>query len=204
MNGIIFATEEEAAPFLAEYGRGRFEDLVEGETSFDDDLVVTITGLGKIKSTLRTERFLQAHQPERLIHAGTCTALKDDLKIGELVAADQVFEGDRIELEAPSYPRMPLEVPFDGIPTGILVTQDHVAQDNSERSYWQRIADMSDMSGYAVAYVSATYGIPCHIIKVVTGYISDDSRDFRKTLTSACETMGAFLLDRIERMEEPG
>lgn len=204
MTGIVFATEEEAAPFLAQYKRGIFDDLVEGETSFDDNLVVSITGLGKIKSTLRTERFLRSHGPGRLLHVGTCTALKDELEVGQLVAADQVFEGDRIELEAPSYPRMPLEVPFDGLATGILVTQDHVAKDKSEKSYWQRIADMSDMTGYAVAYVAATYGIPCHIVKVVTGYISDESRDFRKTLTSACETMGDFLLDHLEQMQESG
>ena len=204
MIGIIFATEEEAAPFLAEYQRGRFEDLVEGETSYDDDLFVTITGLGKIKSTLRTERFFQSHRPERVFHVGTGTALKDSLEIGKLVAADQVFEGDRIELEAPSYPRMPLEVPFEGLPSGILVTQDHVAKNKSEKSYWQRIADISDMTGYAVAYVAATYGIPCHIVKVITGYVGEESRDFRKTLTSAYETMGDFLLERIEKMEEPG
>lgn len=204
MIGIIFATEEEAAPFLGAYKRGRFEDLVEGETSYDDDLFVTITGLGKIKSTLRTERFLQNHRPGRVFHVGTCTALKQEFGIGTLVAADQVFEGDRIELEAPSYPRMPLEAPFEGLPTGTLVTQDHVAKDKSEKSYWQRIADMSDMTGYAVAYVAATYGMPCHIVKVVTGYISDESRDFRRTLTSAYETMGDFLLERIEKMEEPG
>ncbi len=204
MIGIIFATEEEAAPFLVRYERGRFEDLAEGESLFDDEIVITITGLGKIKSTLRTERFLQQYRPERVFHVGTCTALNDHLHVGEIVAAAQVFEGDRIELEAPSYPRMPLEAPFSEIAQGTLVTQDHVARDKSEKTYWQRIADMSDMTGYAVAYVAATYGIPCHILKVVTGHVGDDSRDFRKTLTSSCERIGDFLLARLESMAQPG
>lgn len=202
MTGIIFATEEEAAPFLDEYKRGRFDELREGDTFFDDDIFVSLTGLGKIKATLRTERFFQNYQPERIIHAGTCTALSDAYSVGDLVAADQVFEGDRIELAAPTYPRMPLDVLFDDLPTGTLVTQDHVASDKSEKSYWQRIADMSDMSGYAVAYVAATHGVPCHIVKAVTGHITDEDQEFRKNLSSACKAVSTFLVARLGEMEE--
>ena len=204
MTGIIFATEDEAAPFLQQYKRGRFEDLYEGETLFDSDVFLTLTGLGKIKATLRTERFLQSHRPDRIFHVGTCTALNDDLKIGQLVAAAQVFEGDRIELAAPTYPRMPLEVPFGELRSGTLVTQDHVAKENSEKSYWQRIADITDMTGYAVAYVSATHGIPCHIIKVVTGHIHDDDHQFRKNLTGAYEKIATFLMSKLSQLEEAG
>lgn len=202
MTGIIFATEEEAAPFLEAYKRGRFDDLREGDTLFDDEIFVSLTGLGKIKATLRTERFFQSHHPERIIHAGTCTALSDDYAVGDLVAADQVFEGDRIELAAPTYPRMPLDVLFDDLPTGTLVTQDHVAADRSEKSYWQRIADMSDMTGYAVAYVAATHGVPCHIVKAVTGHISDENQEFRRNLRSACKTVSGFLVDKLGEMQE--
>lgn len=202
MTGIIFATEEEASSFLAQYKRGRFEDLREGETQYDDHVLVTLTGLGKIKSTLRTERFLQENSPRRIFHAGTCTALNEEYQVGDLIAADQVFEGDRIELAAPTYPRMPLEVPFDSLRTGTLVTQDHVAQDKSEKSYWQRIADMSDMTGYAVAFVAATHGVPCHIVKVVTGHVSDDEKQFRKVRTESYDTVAAFLLEELAKLAE--
>ncbi len=202
MTGIIFATEEEAAPFLEEYKRGRFDDLREGDTLFDDDIFVSLTGLGKIKATLRTERFFQDHRPQRIIHAGTCTALNESFSVGDLVAADEVFEGDRIELAAPTYPRMPLEVLFDDLPMGTLVTQDHVAVDHSEKSYWQRIADMTDMTGYAVAYVAATHGTPCHIVKAVTGHISENSQEFKKNLVRACRTVSAFLVIKLQEMEE--
>ncbi len=202
MTGIIFASEEEASPFLSQYKRGRFEDLREGETQYDDEILVTLTGLGKIKSTLRTERFLQTNHPDRIFHPGTCTALNEDYELGELVAANQVFEGDRIELAAPTYPRMPLDVPFDALTVGTLVTQDHVAQDRSERSYWQRIADMSDMTGYAVAFVSATHGIPCHIVKVVTGHIDDENKLFRKNRSDSFETMASFLLTQLEKLSK--
>jgi nucleoside phosphorylase len=202
MIGIVFSTEEEAAPFLSRYQRGRFSDLADGETMADDRVLVSLTGVGKIKSTLRTERLLQHNRPARLVHVGTCTALREDLQSGTLVAASQVFEGDRVELATPTYPRMPLDVPFNGLAEVTLVTQDHTVQGQEERSYWQRIADISDMSGYAIAYVAATHGVPCHIVKVVTGHFQSQNKDFRKTLASACDSMADFLLKELETLQE--
>lgn len=199
MIGIVFATAEEAAPFLKKYRRGRFDNVFEGETLYDDEFLVSITGIGKIKATLRTERLLQEHKPDRIYHVGTCTALSDKLEVGQLVTASQVFEGDRIELAAPTYPRMPLEIPSSRLQQGTLVTQDHVIKGESEQSYWQRIADISDMTGYAVAYVAATHGIPCHIVKAVTGHFHTQDKDFRKTLAAAYETIAGFMLKELQK-----
>ena len=185
MIGIVFSSTEEAQPFLAKYERGRFDGLSEGESFHDDHVLVSILGIGKIKGALRTERLLRSHKLSKLVHAGTCTALSDELKTGELVSVGQVFEGDRIELSAPTYPRMPLTVPFAELKSVTLVTQDHTVQGATELSYWQRIADISDMSGYAVAYVSATHGMPCRMAKVVSGHMGIEDKNFRKSLSAA-------------------
>ena len=202
MIGLVFSTEEEAQPFLSKYQRGRFDGLVEGETVHDDDILVSLTGVGKVKATLRTERLLNRHKLTRLLHIGTCTALDENLKTGTLVAAVQVFEGDRVELATPTYPRMPLEVPFGNLPQVTLVTQDHMVQGQDERSYWQRIADISDMGGYAIAYVAATHGVSCHIVKVITGHFQSEDNDFRKTLATACNTMADFLIKQLDTLKE--
>lgn len=202
MIGIVFASEEEALPFLQQYHRGRFEGLNEGEFQHDGSILVALTGLGKIKATLRTERMLRQHKLKKLLHVGTCTSLSEEIDLGDVVAAAQVFEGDRIELAAPSYPRMPLEVPFDALRTGTLVTQDHTAADQSELSYWQRIADFSDMSGYAMAYVAATHGVPCHIVKVVTGRLQQENKQLRKTLDQAHQQIADFLIPKLEAWEK--
>jgi nucleoside phosphorylase len=201
MIAIVFTTEEEAQPFLQRYERGRLEGIQEGETVEDDLLLVSLVGTGKIKATLRTERLLRQHRPSVLVHAGTCTALRNELALGSMVAASQVFEGDRIELAAPSYPRMPLDVPFEGLQQVTLVTQDHIVKGQTEQTYWQRIADVSDMTGYAVAYVTATYGIPCHIVKVITGHIDSQDVQLRKTMSTAHEAIGAFLLKQIPNLK---
>lgn len=202
MIGVVFATEEEARPFLRGYERGRFDSLAEGEVQHDAHLLVALTGLGKIKATLRTERLLQRHRLRRILHIGTCTALNKSYQRGQLVGAAQVFEGDRIELAAPTYPRMPLEVLFGDLTQGTLVTQDHTVTGQSEYTYWQRIADMNDMTGYAVAYVAATHGIPCHIVKVVAGHVGEESDQFKRDRSAAHEAAASFLLERLGSLVE--
>ncbi len=200
MLGIVFATLAEAQPFLQKYERGRFDGLSEGDSQHDDCCLVTIVGIGKIKATLRTERLLHQQKLSKIIHVGTCTALTDEIKLGTIVAASQVFEGDRIELAAPTYPRMPLTVPFDDVPQYTLVTQDHTVQGATELSYWQRIADMSDMTGYAVAYVAATHGVPCHIVKIVSGHMGVEDKNLRKTLATSYDKMAIFLNNRVQEL----
>jgi len=197
MTGIVFSTTEEAQPFLATYERGRFDGLSEGESFHDDNLLVSILGIGKIKAALRTERLLKSYDLTSLIHGGTCTALNDNLKIGSLVNVGQVFEGDRIELSAPTYPRMPLATPFESLTSVTLVTQDHTVQGATELSYWQRIADISDMTGYAVAYVAATHGKQCRMVKIVTGHMGVEDKNLRKTIAAGHIALAAFLNDNL-------
>ena len=199
MTGLIFSSVTEIQPFVQRYRRGRFESLTEGEWRGDDDVVVCVTGMGKIKSTLCVERMLKEESVDRLLHLGTCTALKDRFDVGQAVAASHVMEGDRVELAAPAYPRMPLAIAFDDLEEAILVTQEHTIRGDEEQSYWQRIADISDMSGYAVAYVAATNGVPCHIVKVISGTMDGDAENFQEDLQTAQERVAATALRAIEQ-----
>ena len=138
MTGFVFTSADEAAPFLASYGRGRLDGISEGEVAFDDDVLVIIVGIGKIKATLRTERLLREHDLSQLIHVGTCLSLQDQPEVGQLVTAEQVFEGDRVELSVPSYPRMPIDSRFKELTGCRIVTQDHTVTGASDLTYWQR------------------------------------------------------------------
>jgi nucleoside phosphorylase len=174
MLGILFTTTEEASSFVRQHTDGRFESLGEGSPIQVDDLLLAVTGTGKIKATLATERLLRDHDLDAVLHVGFCTALDEDLA-REAVGASFVLEGDRVELDAPTYPRMPLECPFEVSAEGTLVSQDHTSDDAEERSYWERIADVRDETGYAVAYVAAQHGVPCHVVKVVDRHTTDDA-----------------------------
>ena len=197
MIGIVFSTIEEAEPFLNKYERGRFSDLAEGEALHDDTYLVSVLGIGKIKATLRTDRLLSHYKLTALLHAGTCTSLVGELEIGTLVGAQQVFEGDRIELATPSYPRMPLGTPFPKIDNVTLVTQDHTVSGATELSYWQRIADITDMTGYAAAYVAAMHGVPCYILKIVSGHAGVDDKSLRKTLDASYSGLADYMVKNL-------
>lgn len=169
MLGIVFATPDEAAPFVEQHAGGRIDGLKEGQPIEVEKTLVAVTGPGKIKATLGTERLLQQYDLDLLVHAGGGTALSDAFEPGTLVGATFVLEGDRVALDTPAYPRMPLAPPFDLSTEGTLVSQDHIDDEDPEgRGYWERIADVRDATGYAVAYVAAQHGTPCHIVKGIT------------------------------------
>ncbi|MEF8816204.1 MAG: 5'-methylthioadenosine nucleosidase [Salinibacter sp.] len=199
MLGVIFSTPSEAAPFVEKHVGDRLGTLKEGAHLETEAVVATVVGPGKIKAALGTERLLHEHDIDTLVHAGGATALADDLEVGTVVGAAFVLEGDRVELEAPDYPRMPLDLPFDLTTEGTLVSQDHVREDADEPGYWERIADMRDATGYAVAYVAAQHGTACHIAKGITGRAGAETGSDTER-HGAHEAVAAFL----ERHVAPG
>ncbi|PSQ81393.1 MAG: 5'-methylthioadenosine nucleosidase [Bacteroidetes bacterium QS_1_63_11] len=197
MLGVLFSTSEEAAPFVDRHVGGRAEELEEGRYLETDAGIVTVTGPGKIKATLATGQFLRQYDIDLLIHAGGATALTDDLDVGTLVGATFVLEGDRVALDAPTYPRMPLDPPFDLSREGTLVSQDHTDdEDPDERSYWERIADMRDNTGYPIAYVAAQRGTSCHIVKGITGRVGTE--DDAAERADALQAVARFLHTRAD------
>lgn len=193
MIGLLFTTTEEAAPFVRKNTDGRIDALGEDAPVQTGDFVVAVTGTGKLKATLATERLLRAYDLEALLHVGPCTALGEEPVAGTLVAANFVLEGDRVELDAPTYPRMPLECPFDVSTEGTLVSQDHTTDDADEESYWERIADVRDDTGYPVAYVAAQHGTPCHVVKVVTSAPDQEDESSSGAKKDAPNVIASFL-----------
>jgi nucleoside phosphorylase len=184
MIGLLFTTPDDAAPFLDQYTDARPDALGEDTPLQMDDVLVATTGVGKIKATLATERLLRTHDIDPLLHAGTCTALDDALSVGTVFGASFVLEGDRVELEAPVYPRMPLTCPVADATEGTLVSQDHTSE-GEEESYWERLADARDSTGYPVAYVAAQHGTACHVVKGVSAADDGPAPEARRQARTA-------------------
>jgi len=186
MVALVFPTPDDAA-LLADVSPGaRLDDLEEGTPIQVDDTLVAVSGAGKIKATLATERLLRAHDVEALVHFGPCVGLDETLAPGSVLGVSFVLEGDRVELDAPTYPRMPLECPFDVEAEGTLVSQDRPGGEADEQSYWERLGDARDETGYPLAYVAAQHGTPCHIVKVVG---EEDTRPQLDALHPLLETL---------------
>jgi len=189
MLGLLFTTPDDASILTELYPDARLDDLDEETPIQVENLLVAATGVGKIKATLAAERLFRAHDLEALLHTGTCVGLDEEVSTGTVVGASFVLEGDRVELDTPTYPRMPLECPFDVDTSGTLVSQDHTP-DDEERTYWERLADVRDSTSYPVAYVAAQHGIPCHVVKAVATHVDDSEAGHRK---QALQALAAFL-----------
>lgn len=189
MLAIVFTTPAEASILADLRPDARFDDLKEGTPIQVGDVLVAVTGAGKIKATLAAERLLRARDVSALVHAGTCVGVSEEIEAGAVVGVSFVLEGDRVELEAPTYPRMPLECPFDVDVEGTLVSQDHTPDDDEEPDYWERLADVRDGTGYPLAYVAAQHGTPCHIVKAVgdPAAIDAERRDVLRPMTPLLE-----------------
>jgi len=200
MLGIVFTAPEEAAPFVEKHVGGRLDELEEGHHLETGGTIATVTGPGKIKATLGTERLLHQYDLDLLVHAGGATALTDEFEPGTLVGATFVLEGDRVVLDAPSYPRMPLDLPSDLSTESTLISQDHTDDENSEEQrYWERIADVRDTTGYAVAYVAAQHGVPCHIVKGITHQADAETDLGAGQQREVYEAIATFLHEHAER-----
>jgi hypothetical protein len=196
MLAIVFTTPAEASVLGTLAPDARFDDLEEGTPIRLGDTIVAVTGAGKIKATLATERLLRAHDVDAVVHVGACTGLADGLAADAVVGVSFVLEGDRVELEAPTYPRMPLECPFDVDAEGTLVSQDHAPDREGEPGYWERLADVQDATGYPVAYVAAQHGTPCHIVKVVAPRSEDDGTGRRRDDLTPMDAVLERLLEK--------
>mgnify|MGYP000049373003 FL=1 len=198
MLAIVFTTPTEASILGDLAPDARFDDLEEGTPIQIGDVTVAVVGEGKIKATLATERLLRAQEVDALVHAGACTGLNDELSAGAVIGVSFVLEGDRVELEAPTYPRMPLECPFEVDAEGTLVSQDHAPDEDDEPGYWERLADVRDATGYPVAYVAAQHGTPCHIVKVVAPSAEADGAERRRDdLAPMTAVLGRLLEDGL-------
>jgi len=200
MIGIIFSTSKGAASFVEQYDSGRFDRIEEGQHAQIGEVIVAVTGSGKMKATFNTERLFQQYDLEVLLHGGDAVALVDDLEVDTLVGVTSVLEGDRVDLESPSYPRMPLDAPFDLAHEGTLVTQDHTTEDPEERSYWERIADLRDTTGYAIAYVAAQHGASCHIVKAITAQVGAEGASAEKQ--NVYSTIATHLSEQVDAIVE--
>lgn len=168
MIALVFATVEEASPFLRHHADRRFDGLEEGEHVRSGSVIFTVTGSGKINAAIGVDRLLREYDVDTVVHAGGATSLSDEVDPRSVMGASFVVEGDMVDIDDPEYPRMPLEMPFDSVVEGTLVSQDHPSADPDELSYWERIADMRDTTGYAAAYVAAQHGVTCYLVKGIT------------------------------------
>lgn len=130
----------------------------------NDDVAVTISGVGKIKAALSTERLIIAYKPRIIINLGSCGLLNANYNIFDIVEIKEVIEGDHFWSGTKVFPTILLNPNREAR----LVTQDHPIESEDEMDRWSKFADICDMEGYSVAKKCMDHNTHCNIVKGVT------------------------------------
>jgi adenosylhomocysteine nucleosidase len=178
MMGIVFATEGEAAPFLACGGfRSVASAPVQVLASPRSPHRVAISGMGKVSAALATQWLIGEHKPSRVVHAGICGALggRRGFAPGEILRVTFASEGR----PGPGIPAEPVACASDLWPElqpATLVTVERPVFDDALRAELLQYGELVDMEGAVVARVARFYGLPCSMIKGVTDFAGSGER----------------------------
>jgi 4-hydroxybenzoate polyprenyltransferase len=96
MIGILFATPEEAAPFLRRLGIPP-ESVREGETiaftAHGMNGRIAISGMGRAAAAAACVRLIKEDGVTRFVNAGVCGAVRDGIAVGDCFAIEAVVDG---------------------------------------------------------------------------------------------------------------
>jgi nucleoside phosphorylase len=198
MIGLIFATLQEARPFLSISRAVRIEDqpFVVYSTPDHAQLRIAICRIGKVAAAAACQALILSHKAERIINAGACGALHDrpELAVGSLVRVTEAVEGDHEVFGKRPKATICAAGIGNGLPPARLVTCDRPVFDPIQRKIHGILADVVDMEGAAVARVAELYGVPCEMIKGVTdNALALDRKTLLENLNMVCEQIAQWL-----------
>ncbi|OPZ59853.1 MAG: nucleosidase [Deltaproteobacteria bacterium ADurb.Bin510] len=177
--GLVMATELEAGPLIAALDLRLLQNRpyrIYGNTA----LTLVISGIGKAHAAAGTAHLIERHAPELIANLGVAGALSDSFSLGELCQAASVTEPDRLDVFTNQSPEF-TPATLSGPRQVRLATMDRPARTAAERAELAELAELIDMEGAAVIQTAATYGLSCHLIKLVSD--TPEQPDLKANLT---------------------
>lgn len=207
---IIGALDNEIVALLknlSESKQTRFGSTIfhEGKL-WDKDVIITKSGVGKVSAAMITQKLIDEFNPQAFIMTGSCGALKDELKIGDIVVSRDAMQHD-VDVTALGYKKgeipqadssifpadekliqLALETKIKGIkivPGRILSgDQFYTKEQTLERTYLfdELQGDVQEMEGAALAQVCATNKVPFVILRIVDSELHGNQEEqYHKT-----------------------
>ena len=142
------------------------------------ELSVHLSGMGAAAAE-RTASSLVDAAPAAVISAGFCGALADDLRVGDLVVAQEVLDertGDRFAADAHLLEAAPGR-------RGVIVSAERIARTPSDRARLDGLA--VDLESAAIARVARAAGIPFIALRAVTDERRHRLPDFDRIMDAA-------------------
>jgi adenosylhomocysteine nucleosidase len=163
------------------------------------ETLLVISGIGKAHAAAATAHLIERHRPETIVSLGVAGALNATFSLGELCQAASVTEPDRLDVFTNRNPEFRPAV-LSGPRQVRLATMDRPARTQAERTQLSEQAELIDMEGAAVIQTAASYGLGCHLLKLVSD--TPAQPDIKANLIDNPDLLAALpdllaLLDRI-------
>lgn len=155
------------------------------------DIIIAKCGVGKVSSAMITQKIIDEFQPQAIIMTGSCGALKEDLRIGDIVVSRDVLQHD-MDVTALGFKRgeipfaetsifnadvklreLALEVKIENqkIVSGRILSGDqfYTKEQTLARTYLfdELKGDVQEMEGAAAAQVCTFNNVPFVILRIV-------------------------------------
>lgn len=211
MIGIVVALGSEAKTILEKitdkeelklFGK----KVIKGKIS-DKEVVLAISGIGKVSASLSTQALIDIFSPDYIINAGTCGGTDASVKVKSFYAVEKTFQFDfdvtEIDDVKIGYIQEYNTVFFSAntnpahfLPKANLATADRFSSNKNDIDLIRKNGcSIRDMEGCAIAQVCVSNSVPFIAIKGVTDVYGsgNDGSQFYENLTSVCSEIGNFV-----------
>jgi len=164
---------------------------------WETGLPILVMGVGKI-STARSLTFaLSRSTPSCVWNLGTAGALKPGLAgthvIGRVIQHD--FDSEALLHLIGRVFAAPIDFSTSG---PVLATGDAFVSGGPERRRLERLADLVDMEGYAVAEVCRELGVKCKLVKDVSdGACNSAAKSWRESVDECASRLASWVMNQI-------
>lgn len=211
MIGVLFATLQEAEPFLemvlAEPTTRVKLSVYNGRLPSPGNRTIRagIMGMGPDAAEWAARSFLEDYPVKALVNAGICGALGN----GPPFAPGSTFTVSHV-LPEPSYANSDAgstalySGPWADLPKARLVTVNKPVFDSGRRYELSKFGDLVDMEGAAVAQAADLFGIPCCMIKGVTDMADKGERErLQQNVNLVSRRIARLLVDGLANFKLP-
>jgi len=205
MVGIVFATREEAEPFLRLASAVVVDvspvPLYRVSTAIHPDGIAAVSGMGKVAAAMAAVHLVLQQRVNMLVNAGLCGCLtrEKNWRVGDLLRVDSAVEGDCDRFGQPETAVGCSAGWFCDLAAARLATCDRPVFASAQRQELAAVADLADMEGAAVARVADRYGIPCALLKGISDCADPTGRqDIARHISSVSEKIARKLVGELK------
>lgn len=225
---ILGAMVEEILPFLdilKDYKKIEFGKNFYYTAKFKNhDLIIAYSKIGKVNSALTASILCEKFGAEILLFSGVAGALKQNLKIGDLIYATKLAQHD-LDISIFGHPfgyvpggavfidtdeklnTLAKKTAFDlgiNLQSGIIASGDQFICDENKKSWIKDTFDAScaEMEGASVGVVCDALQVPFFILRAISDEAGHKAEfDFDQFVEKSAKISANFILKMVEKLD---